>query len=88
MKDYLEQYALSHERLTDRQLANGLRKALHHNYGRVCGAAKEEFERRFAGKDPSDACVSVRISTGGPRSLARGVSGALRLRGYLTSRTA
>jgi hypothetical protein len=36
------------------------------NYGRVLASAKAQWERNFEGKDPSDACVSVRISSGKP----------------------
>lgn len=38
------------------------RKALDQKYGQVMEAARKHWERNFAGKDPSDACVSVRVS--------------------------
>jgi hypothetical protein len=49
-----------------RRLINGLRQALDMNYTRVVAAATTQWERNFAGKDPSDACVTVRISSGKP----------------------
>jgi hypothetical protein len=36
------------------------------NYGRVLASARAQWDRNFEGKDPSDACVSVRISSGKP----------------------
>jgi hypothetical protein len=48
------------------RLIAGLRQALDLNYARVLAAAQSRWEAHFAGKDPSDACVSVRISSGKP----------------------
>ncbi len=45
-----------------RELAATLRGKLDRKYARIFGAVANEWDRRFAGKDPSDACVSVRIS--------------------------
>jgi hypothetical protein len=47
---------------TDRQLLTGLRKALEQSYTRILHSARYEWERQCAAKDPSDACVSVRIA--------------------------
>ena len=52
--------------IDSRRLISGLRQALDLNYARVLAAASREWERNFAGKDPSDACVTVRISSGTP----------------------
>jgi hypothetical protein len=49
-----------------RRLIAGLRHALDMNYARVLARAETRWERNFAGNDPSDACVSVRISSGKP----------------------
>ena len=38
-----------------------LERAFENNFRRIVEAARDEWERRFAGNDPSDACVSVRI---------------------------
>ena len=47
-------------------------RAIEKKYGRLLCAARKEWERRFAGRDPADACVSVRISAGtGPEDRAR-----------------
>jgi hypothetical protein len=48
------------------RLITGLRHALDVNYARVLEAARSQWERCFEGNDPSDACVSVRITSGKP----------------------
>jgi hypothetical protein len=58
--------ALSDSIINSHRLIAGLRHALDVNYERVLAAAQERWERNFAGRDPSDACVSVRISSGKP----------------------
>jgi hypothetical protein len=50
--------------IDSRRLIIGLRHALDVSYVRVIEAAKERWERHFEGTDPSDACVSVRITSG------------------------
>ena len=50
--------------IDSRRLIAGLRHALDMNYARVLATAKTQWEHNFEGKDPSDACVSVRISSG------------------------
>jgi hypothetical protein len=57
--------ALSETIIDSHRLITGLRHALDVNYARVLAAAQERWERNF-GADPSDACVSVRISSGKP----------------------
>ena len=49
-----------------RRLIAGLRQALDMNYARVLATAQARWEENFAGKDPSDACVTVRIGSGKP----------------------
>jgi hypothetical protein len=49
-----------------RRLIAGLREALDMNYARVLAAARTQWERNFEGRDPSDACVTVRINSGKP----------------------
>jgi hypothetical protein len=58
--------SLSDNIIDSRRLITGLRHALDVNYGRVLASARAQWERNFEGKDPSDACVSVRISSGKP----------------------
>ena len=57
---------LSDNFIDSRRLITGLKQALDVNYARVLGAAKDQWERCFEGNDPSDACVSVRITSGKP----------------------
>ncbi|MFN2507945.1 MAG: hypothetical protein ABR589_04140 [Chthoniobacterales bacterium] len=58
------------------QLIAGLQHTLEKNSARILSAAKNRWERQFAGRDPSDACVTVRISSRGslggisPRQIA------------------
>ncbi len=58
--------ALSDTIIDSRRLITGLRRALDVNYVQVLATAQTRWERDFEGKDPSDACVSVRISSGKP----------------------
>jgi hypothetical protein len=44
------------------EIAEGLQRALDKNFQRVRENARRQWEGRFAGSDPSDACVSVRIN--------------------------
>lgn len=52
--------------IDSRRLIAGLRQALDLNYARILATAQTQWERNFAGNDPSDSCVSVRISSGKP----------------------
>ena len=45
------------------EIVEGLQRALDKNFYRVRENARREWEKHFAGPDPSDACVSVRIHT-------------------------
>jgi len=65
----------------NRRLIDGLRQALDMNYARLLETAKKECERNFAGKDPSDACVSVRVGSGDSQRLSLPCAGILRKRG-------
>jgi hypothetical protein len=58
--------ALSDSIINSHRLITGLKHALDVNYTRVLAAAQTRWEENFAGKDPSDSCVSVRISSGKP----------------------
>jgi hypothetical protein len=40
-----------------------LKRAIEISYRRLFESAATEWEQRFAGQDPSDACVRVRISS-------------------------
>ena len=56
---------LSDNIINSHRLITGLKHALDVNYARVLAAAQTRWEQNFA-NDPSDACVSVRISSGKP----------------------
>lgn len=63
MDSYLRQINASGARVTNEQLMDYLRVALDQKYGQFVSRARHYWERHFAGKDPSDACVSVCISS-------------------------
>jgi hypothetical protein len=60
------QQTLNDSAIESRRLIAGLRQALEMNYARVLATAQTQWEQNFAGKDPSDACVTVRINSGKP----------------------
>jgi hypothetical protein len=60
------QQTLTDTVIDSRRLIAGLRQALDINYARLLATAQTRWEQNFAGKDPSDACVTVRISSGKP----------------------
>ena len=64
----------------NRRLIDGLRQALDMNYARLLETAKQQWERNFAGKDPSDACVSVRVTSGDSQRPSLPCAGILRRR--------
>jgi hypothetical protein len=68
------------KRMPNRDAIDGLRQALDLGYARLREAAKNEWERNFTGKDPSDACVSVRVTTGGSKPRSLPCAGVLRRR--------
>lgn len=64
----------------NRRLIDGLRQALDSNYARLLKTAAQQWERNFAGKDPSDACVSVRVTCGDSQKPSLPCAGILRRR--------
>lgn len=66
--------------MPNRDAIDGLRHALDLGYARLREAARNEWERNFAGKDPSDACVSVRVTTGDSKRRSLPCAGVLRRR--------
>jgi hypothetical protein len=54
-----------------RQIAEGMLRAIEKNYGRLLATARKQWERKYAGLDPADSCVIVRISTGELRDFSR-----------------
>ncbi|MEP6602977.1 MAG: hypothetical protein ABJB69_03415 [Spartobacteria bacterium] len=61
------------------ELIHGLHRSLDLSYQRLLHTAKEEWDRRFAGKEPSDSCVTVRIAAPDAKNGVRG-SGFLKRR--------
>jgi hypothetical protein len=69
---------LSDNFIDSRRLITGLKHALDVSYERVLENAKERWERHFEEYDPSNACVSVRITSGKPTAaVIRKPSGSL-----------
>jgi hypothetical protein len=64
MSSRLQTHAPAKPIINNPRLISGLKHALDMNYARVMEIARNEWEHTYAGKDPSDACVSVRISSG------------------------
>jgi hypothetical protein len=50
-----------------RRLISGVSKAVEIHYAQVLETAKKEWERNCSKPDPSDDCVSVRISASDPQ---------------------
>jgi hypothetical protein len=53
------------------KLAREMFNAVESNYERLISEARKEWERRFAGSDPSDACVTLWISGINSREFTR-----------------
>ena len=83
MKTSQPTHAIQDNIIDNRRLITGLRNALDMNYARVLASARTQWERNFEGKDPSDACVSVRITSDKPRAgiLKKPASALLHLSG-------
>jgi hypothetical protein len=60
------QHTLTDTVIDSRRLIAALRQALDMNYASILSTAQTRWEQNFAGEDPSDACVTVRISSGKP----------------------
>jgi len=64
------------------EIIEGLQRAIDNSYRRLRETARQEWERRFGGKDPSDVCVSVPINAATAETSGK----ALPLAGYLPKR--
>ena len=82
MRTALEKNAAIHKEMIKLETIEGLRHALDRNYRRLLATARADWERFFAGKDPSDACVSIRAIVGDSKSEAQSVRGS----GFLKAR--
>lgn len=58
------------------ETVEGLQRAIDNSSRRLLESARDEWERRFAGKDLRDACVSVRITGLDPAAQVQGVPGS------------
>ncbi|MFZ1220444.1 MAG: hypothetical protein WAO00_14210 [Chthoniobacterales bacterium] len=66
MKSSSQPHLLADNFIDSRRFILGLRHALDVSYERVLDAARAQWEQHLEGNDPSDACVSVRITSGKP----------------------
>src|ERR1700694_580315 len=82
MRTELEKNAAVRKKMIKLEMIEGLRHALDRNYRRLLQTARADWERLFAGKDPSDACVSVRVTVGDSEPETRSVRGS----GFLKAR--
>jgi hypothetical protein len=60
------------------RLIDSLKHALDVNYARLRATAQQQWEHNFAGNDPSDACVSVRITSSDSERTTLPCAGILR----------
>jgi transposase-like protein len=67
MKTFAQRPDGANNLVETRGIISGLKQAFDLDYPRLLEAWKREWQRTYAGKDPSDACVSVRISSGSSR---------------------
>ena len=65
----LEEFAAADKHVPMRELVAALRQTLERNHQKILAAALSDWERKYAGRDPSDACASVHIAA--PVSRAR-----------------
>lgn len=78
MSTGLRKHDVENTTIDNRRLIAGLRQALDIAYTRLLETTRREWERNFAGKDPSDACVSVRVTGASRRQLPLPCAGVLR----------
>ena len=58
----LEEFAAADKNVPIRQLVANLQQTLARNHQKILAAALSDWERKYAGRDPSDACASVHIA--------------------------
>jgi hypothetical protein len=58
----MKNFGLTEIELTNLELTGRLKHAIDNNFQRIVENARHEWQQRFAGKEPGDSCVSVRIS--------------------------
>jgi hypothetical protein len=58
----VKKFGLTVTSLTNLELIEGVQRAVDNKFRRLVTHARDQWEQRFPGKDPSDACVSVSIA--------------------------
>lgn len=64
----LEEFAAADKHVPMRELVASLQQTLERNHQKILAAALSDWERKYAGRDPSDACASVHIAAPAPRA--------------------
>lgn len=64
----LEEYAAADKNVPMRELVANLQQTLARNHQKILAAALSDWQRKYAGRDPSDACASVHIAAPAPRA--------------------
>lgn len=64
----LEEYAAADKNVPMRELVANLQQTLERNHQKILAAALSDWQRKYAGRDPSDACASVHIAAPAPRT--------------------
>jgi hypothetical protein len=62
MSALIDEFVAADKRIPMRELIAGLQETLQRNHLKILAAARSDWERKRAGQDPSDACVTVRIA--------------------------
>ena len=58
----LEEFFAADKHVPMRDLVAGLQQTLERNHQKILAAALSDWEQKYAGRDPSDACASVHIA--------------------------
>lgn len=58
----LEEMPAADKQVPMRELVATLQQTLARNHQKILAAARSDWEQKYAGRDPSDACVSVHIA--------------------------
>ena len=58
----LEELPAADKNVPMRELVSALQQTLARNHQRILAAALSDWERKHAGRDPSDSCASVHIA--------------------------
>jgi hypothetical protein len=64
----LEEVTAFDKHVPMRELVAALQQTLERNHQKILAAALSDWERKYAGKDPADACTSVHIAAPAKRT--------------------